>query len=347
MNFIRIIFYPLVYGYSLAVRIRNLFFDRNIFKARSVESKIISIGNINVGGSGKTPLVIYLAKLLKEKKKKVGVLSRGYMRKTTGYLLVSNGGKILTGVDQCGDEMFHTVSECMVPAAVSESRYKGAKRLIKETGVNVIIMDDGFQHRWIKRDMDILIFDQRFLIEKNFRTRTLLPAGNLREPFNNISRANLVVINRKFSDKSSLPADLKKYFYNKPVFTAHYKAIGFVDMVRQTEYGIEEFEGQKSLVIAGIARPFSFINILKQTKVDTQNRMLFPDHKHYTLKEVQKIRKEFYATNSHSVVTTQKDAVKLLKFKRELDDIDIFYLKIEMVFDEKDKFREFIFNHLN
>lgn len=337
----------MVYVYSLTIRIRNLFFDKNIFKALKVNAKVISVGNITVGGSGKTPLVIYLINYLKKKKINVGVISRGYMRKSVGYLLVSDGKKILTSVNECGDEMFHTVSECKVPAAVSENRYKGAKKLIRKTGINVVVIDDGFQHRWIKRDLDLLIFEQRFLIESSFQNRTLLPTGNLREWFDAISRADAVVINRKFSDKSDIPAELKKYFDIRPVFTAHYRAIGFVDMVRQTEYGIQEFEGQKSLVIAGIARPFSFINILKQTKVDTQNKLIFTDHKNYTLKEVQKIRKEYYATNSQSVVTTQKDAVKLLSFKKELDDIDIFYLKIEMVFDEEVKFTDFILNHLN
>jgi tetraacyldisaccharide 4'-kinase len=144
-----------------------------------------------------------------------------------------------------------------------------------------------------------------------------------------------------------IPTELEKYFNNKLVFTSYYKAIGFVDMRRKTEYGLREFEGQKSLVVAGIANPFSFLNILGQTKVDTQNKLIFVDHKDYSLKEVQRIRKEFYATNSYSVVTTQKDAVKLMKFAKELDDIDVFYLKIELKFDEADKFKNFILNHLN
>jgi tetraacyldisaccharide 4'-kinase len=347
MNSIRTLLYPLVILYSLSVRIRNRFFDKNIFKSRSVKAKVISVGNITVGGSGKTPLVIYLAGFLKKKKKKVGVLSRGYRRKSVGYLLVSDGKKILTGVDQCGDEMFHIVNECIVPAAVSESRHRGSKKLIKDTGVDTIILDDGFQHRWIRRDLDLLIFEQGFLTEKNLMNRILLPAGNMREPFDSVSRADAVILNRKFSEQHNLPDDLAEYFTDKPLFTSFYKAIGFVDMVRQTEYSISEFEGQQSLVVAGIARPLSFLNALKQTKVDTKNKMIFPDHKHYTLREVQRIRKEFYATNSHSVVTTQKDAVKLLKFKKELDDIDIFYLKIEIVFDDEKKFVDFILNRLN
>jgi tetraacyldisaccharide 4'-kinase len=347
MNNLRIILYPFVLVYAAVVNIRNLFFDKNIFKTKRVGAKVVSIGNISVGGSGKTPLVIYLANMLKEQNKKVGVLSRGYRRKTSGYKLVCDGEKILLSVDEAGDEMFHTVIECMIPAAVSENRYEGAAKLVSDTGIDVILLDDAFQHRWIHRDINILIFEQKFLNETNFPNHHLLPAGNMREGFEAAERADAVIINRKFTKEKNIPADLKKYFENKKVFTSYYKAIGFVDMTRKTEYGLREFEGQKSLVVAGIAKPFSFLNILGQTKVDTLNKLIFVDHKDYTLKEVQRIRKEFYATNSHSVVTTQKDAVKLMKYANEFDDIDIFYLKIELRLDEEDKFRNFILNHLN
>jgi tetraacyldisaccharide 4'-kinase len=347
MYLLRIILFPFVEVYSVVIRTRNWFFDKNVFKTKRVNAKVISVGNITVGGSGKTPLVIFLADLLKNEKKKVGVLSRGYGRRSSGYKLVSNGEKIFASVDEAGDEIFYTVNECKIPAAVSEDRYEGAERLIKQTGVSVVLLDDGFQHRWIHRDIDILIFEQKFLNEGDFPNHVLLPTGNLREPFDSVKRANAVVINRKFSSMTEIPDELKRYFETKETFTAYYKTIGFVDMKRKTLYGIEEFQEQKSLVVAGIAKPFSFLNILEQTKVDTQNKIIFVDHKNYSLKDVQKIRKEFYSTNSYSVVTTQKDAVKLMEYSRELDDIDIFYLKIELKLDEEKKFKEFILNNLN
>ena len=347
MYYLRIILFPFVAVYFLLIRIRKWFFEKNVFRSKHVDAKIISVGNITVGGSGKTPLVIFLANLLKEEKKKVGVLSRGYGRRTTGYQLVSNGEKIFASVDEAGDEIFYTVNECKIPAAVSENRHKGATRLIRETGINVVLLDDGFQHRWIYRDIDILIFEQRFLSEVAFPNHFLLPTGNLREPFDAVKRADIIVINRKFSSKTDIPDKLKRYFEEKEVFTAYYKTIGFVDMKRKTEYETEEFREQKSLVVAGIAKPFSFLNILNQAKIDTQNKILFIDHKDYSLKDIKKIRKQFYATNSYSVVTTQKDAVKLMEYSKELDDIDIFYLKIELKLDEEEKFKRFILNSLN
>jgi tetraacyldisaccharide 4'-kinase len=110
-----------------------------------------------------------------------------------------------------------------------------------------------------------------------------------------------------------------------------------------TELSLEEFQGQKSLVVSGIATPFSFLNILRQSKVDTQNQLIFKDHKKYTYNDVQRIRQLFYSTNSHSVVTTEKDAVKLTKFAREMDDIDIYYLKIKFSLDDEEAFKGFIF----
>ena len=132
-------------------------------------------------------------------------------------------------------------------------------------------------------------------------------------------------------------------FKDKEVFTGYYKAIGFYDLKSNTHFSLDEFEGQKSLVVSGIARPFSFLNVLSQTKVDTENKLIFRDHKNYTHRNVQQIRKAFYATNSYSVVTTEKDAVKLTNFSRELDDIDIYYLKIKFQIDDEDSFNGFIF----
>ncbi|MGD1006165.1 MAG: tetraacyldisaccharide 4'-kinase [Ignavibacteriaceae bacterium] len=347
MKTLRYILYPLVPVYAVLMEIRNWFFDKKVFKSKKVNAKIISVGNITVGGSGKTPLVIYLSNLLKKEGRKVGVLSRGYGRKSKGYVLVSKGHQILTSVDLCGDEIYHTALECKIPAAVSENRVLGAKLLIKETGVDTIVLDDAFQHRWIERDANVLICEQRFLHNFSIMSQSLLPSGVMRESFSSIKRADAVIINRKFSGKMEIPDRLKKYFKGKKIFTAYYKAIEFVDIKKRTHYKIEEFEGQKSLVVSGVANPYSFVTALEQNNVDTQNRIIFKDHKDYATKEIQRIRKEFYETNSQSVVTTEKDAVKLSKYSKELDDIDIFFLKIELELDETERFREYLNNMFN
>ena len=160
---LKILLSPATIVYFFIVRVRNYLFDKGIFKAKKVNAEIISIGNITVGGSGKTPAVIYTAQVLKNAGKKAGILSRGYRRKSKGYMLVSDGINLKTTVDECGDEMYLLSMECKLPAAVAERRVSGANKLIRDSGVEVIILDDAYQHRWIHRDLDILMFDQRFL----------------------------------------------------------------------------------------------------------------------------------------------------------------------------------------
>jgi tetraacyldisaccharide 4'-kinase len=347
IKFLKIVLSPLVFVYSFGINLRNYFFNKGYFKSERVNAKVISIGNITVGGSGKTPAVIYITELLKTNGVKSGILSRGYRRKSRGYILVSDGSKQLANIDECGDEMYLASNECSVPAAVAEKRVPGAKMLIKDTEVGAIVLDDAFQHRWIERDLNLLIFDQRFLLKENSLEQKLLPLGAMRESFSAVERADAIIINRKFSDKQKLPESINEKLSGKRTFTARYEPKGFYDVKNHHFYEMEEFQGQKSLVVCGIAKPYSFLRILELNNIDFTNKILLPDHKYYNHKEVQEIRKAFYDTNSYSVLTTQKDAVKLNKFSTELDDIDIFYLKIDLVFDDKKEFDEMILNTIN
>ena len=193
----------------------------------------------------------------------------------------------------------------------------------------------------------MLVCEQKFLLSRNFLVKNLFPTGNRREPFTSIKRADVVIINQEIFYEENIPEDLQKYFDGKKIFKANYMAIGFVDIKRKVDHPIEEFKGQKSLLVSGIADPFSLIKVLDQNEVNTENRMIFVDHKNYSNKEIQSIRKKFYSTNSHSVITTQKDAVKLVGFSKEFDDIDIFYLKIKIVMSDELSFSKFILDKLN
>ncbi|HEX2867673.1 MAG TPA: tetraacyldisaccharide 4'-kinase [Ignavibacteriales bacterium] len=346
MLLLRIILFPLSPLYRWVIWLRNYLFDRGIYKSEKVDAKVISIGNITVGGSGKTPAVILVTDILKKAGKKVGVLSRGYGRRSKGYRLVSEGSEIQTEVSACGDEIYLTAMECSVPAAVSEKRVQGARRLIEDTDVEVIVLDDAFQHRWIDRDLNILVFDNSFLLKSGGMDQNLLPVGLMREPFSAVRRADAVIVNRKFSGIGFLPPQLRLYFEKKKVFYAFYRTAGFFDVKSRSYYDVQDFTGQKSLVISGIANPLSFLNVLRQASIDTENQLIFRDHKDYTLRDIQDIRKAFYATNSQSVITTQKDAVKLSRFSKELDDIDIYYLKIEMDIENRAEFEEFLLNKI-
>jgi len=334
ITFFKILFSPLSFIYGFVIFLRNYLFDKNIFKQRKVNAKIISVGNLTVGGSGKTPAVISLIKMLKPESK-VGVLSRGYGRKTSGYLLVRDNDKFLQNVDAAGDEIYLVADECKIPAAVSEKRFEGATKFLKDVDLDIIVLDDAYQHRWIHRDLNILIFDQRFLRKNNSIEKNLLPLGIMREGFRSVNRADLIIINRKFSAKQNIPSQLWKYLLNRKLFYAYYFANGIVDVKTHQVYPLNDFGGQNSLVVCGIAKPFSFIKALEDSNINTRNKIVFKDHKDYNIKEIELIRKKFYETNSHSVLTTQKDAVKLSEFSNELDDIDIYYLKIEMKFEDE------------
>ncbi len=340
IDLIKILIFPFVLFYSFGISLRNKLFDGGIFKTEEVEAKVISIGNLTVGGSGKTPTVIYVTKLLKEEGIKTGILSRGYRRKTKGYLFVSDGRKMNADVEKTGDEIYLAARECGVPAAVAEKRLEGAKRFLNDAPLEAIVLDDAYQHRWIHRDLNILMFDQRFLIKINKMEQRPLPSGQMREPFSSIERADIIVVNRKFADKKTIPDKILRAFGNLPVYYAYYKPKGLFDVKNDKHYELSEFEGQKSLVVCGIARPYSFLHILENNKINIDNKLLFVDHKYYSEREVHKIRKAFYDTNSHSVLTTQKDAVKLSKYSKELDDIDIYYLKIEIEFENKIDFND-------
>jgi len=347
LKYLLVILSPLAVLYSAIISFRNFLFNKGIFREQIVKAKIISVGNLTVGGSGKTPTVIYILKLLKKNDINVGVLSRGYGRNSKGFKLVSDGNKLLLSVSESGDEIVQVAEECKVPAAVAEKRILGAKRLIAETGVKAIVLDDAYQHRWIARDLNILVFDQRFLMKRNSIEQKVLPLGRMRESFSSINRADIILINRKFNEKRQLANNFRELMVGKKVFFSNYASSGLIDVKNQHFYSINEFEGQKSLVVCGIARPFSFLKILEDSKINIQNRMLFQDHKEYNIKEIQQIRKKFYETNSFSVITTEKDFVKLKEFTKELDDIDIYYLKIELQIENADEFNKEILNVIN
>ncbi|HOM65802.1 MAG TPA: tetraacyldisaccharide 4'-kinase [Ignavibacteriales bacterium] len=346
MKILAYILWPLSMIYSLIMNIRNFMFDKEIFKATKIDKKVISIGNIHVGGTGKTPAVIYLVEYFQKFNFKPAVLSRGYKRKSKGYVLVSDGFCITKDVEKVGDEIYLTAKETNCAAAVCEKRVIGAKKLIEDTNPDVIILDDAFQHRWIKRDLDIVLIDANTLVSNDIRNKLVLPAGYLRESFKNIKRADIVIINHKFYnldiEKVKEKIDKIPYLAGKLILHSHYKVENIVDLKFNSEYSLEEFIGQKALAVSGIANPESFFNILENNNLHITEKLIFTDHKNYTQDDIEQIRQKFYSTNSTCVITTQKDFVKLSNFQQELDDIDFFFIKIKMHIKEAEKLNKFL-----
>lgn len=346
LDLLRFVLLPFVPIYYSVILIRNFLFDTNFFKARKVNAFVIAVGNLTVGGSGKTPLSQYIIHLLKKNNINVGVVSRGYGRKSKGYHLVSDGKNILADVNIAGDEMHLIVSECNVPAAVSEDRVEGAAKLIEQCNVDVVVLDDAFQHRWIARDLNFLLFDQPFWMRSSRLKKLLLPSGNMREPISSLKRADAVIFNKKFMSDQVSFSDLTENF-GKQIFEANYVYDCFIDVKTGEVYHHEEFRNHKVLIVSGIAYTHSFLNALHNLQIDTKAKLTFRDHQDYDQSDIEKIRKEFYASNAHCVITTQKDAVKLLHFKKELDDVDIYFLKIKMNFKQSEEFENYILQKIN
>jgi tetraacyldisaccharide 4'-kinase len=342
LDVVRLLALPFAPLYWAAVAIRNALFDLGAFKSRRVGAPVVAVGNLTTGGSGKTPTTTYVLELLRRNGVRAGALSRGYGRSTRGYRPVSDGARTYGDVTHSGDEMWQIAAETGAPAAVCEDRVEGAERLIAETGVEAIVLDDAFQHRWIARDVNLLVIERRLLRPETRLRRLPFPTGDMREPFSSAKRADAIVVNHKFAERDRLTEKWRRRFEPTPIFYAHYEAIGFVDVKTNRFYDKSEFYEERGLIVGGLAYPRSFVRALATMRVETGNRLFFRDHKDYDAGDVEEIRKKFYATNAHSVLTTQKDAVKLARFSDELDDVPIFYLKIEMKFEEPDAFERFM-----
>ncbi len=347
LKLLKILLLPASILFGVVVRLRNFLFDKNIFKSAGVPVKVFSVGNVTVGGTGKTPTVIYLVKLLQRLGKIPGILSRGYGRETKGFKLVFDGSELFCNVNECGDEIILEVQNTNAPAAVCEDRVEGARKLLSKTEIDSLVLDDAFQHRKIKRDVDIVLLDQDFITGGSLLDSFPLPSGLLRESFAGLKRANVIIVNRKFAGKEKIPNRISNLLKGKKVFFAHYEIDGFYDVKNSKFLSSEYFVGQKSLVVSGIAKPDSFLDTLKSVEIDITNKLIFKDHKNYEIKDIQMIRKQFYETNAYSVITTEKDAVKLINYSKELDDIDIYFIRIKLVLENENEFEKFLKLNLN
>lgn len=302
---------PFSWLYGLGVRFRNQLFELGILKSKSYKTPVISVGNITVGGSGKTPHVEYIVRLLKNELK-VAVLSRGYKRKSKGYVLANNSTTML----EIGDEPYQMKRKFNdIYVAVDKNRCAGIEHLTtdEETkDTEVILLDDAFQHRYVTPGINILLIDYHRLIIYD----KLLPAGRLREPQSGKSRADIVIITKcpkdlKPMEYRVLTKAMDLYPYQGLFFTSidygHLKAIFFND-----EKPLDSLSNQTNvLLVTGIASPKQLTTDLKQYGCNITS-MAFDDHHLFTNKDIQRINDMFEAMPSPKIIiTTEKDASRL------------------------------------
>ncbi len=283
---------PLTPFYMAAVAAKNVAFDRGWTKARQLRRPVISVGNISVGGSGKTPFVIYLAKLLSQQGVHVDVLSRGYGRSSDAVERVDPSGN----ADRFGDEPLLIAQAAHVPVYVGASRYAAGLLAEREdTATAVHLLDDGFQHRKLVRNVDIV------LIHRSDFRETLLPAGRLREFLSALKRASLLVLREEDAD---LEAQLKQCGIEKPIWW----------MTRSTT--VPENTG-RALAFCGIAHPVEFFRSLQASGTEIAATHAFRDHHVYSSVDIQEL---LWSAQSHAVdtfLTTEKDFVRLSPGLRE------------------------------
>lgn len=359
MNFLDIIkillLWPFSLLYWLIVEMRTFGYKNGLIRSHKASIPVISIGNIAAGGTGKTPMAIYIAQLLMDKGRQVAVLSRGYKRKTTlrqcsgqesshrcsgvpllrqkrkiNPLVVSDGLSVLCLADEAGDEPFLMASRLLgtkeKPGAlviVGKDRVAGAEKAV-ELGAQVIILDDGFQHLRLKRDLDIVLLDN----QKPYDNGWLLPAGMLRESKSALRRSEVIALTRCGAEKQKaesrrqkinpsaeftlrITEGLRARMQNAKctIFETRHKTgqpYGFGD--RSTP-GREALKNSRVLLFSGIARPESFEQSVRQAGLSFTTHLKYPDHHHYSQDQLKQIAGK--AQGCDYLLTTEKDAVKL------------------------------------
>ncbi len=317
MNFLRKILFPLAFLYWLITFIRNWLYDISVFKSYSFDVPIIAVGNLSVGGTGKTPQIEYLIRLLSEKYH-VAVLSRGYKRLSKGFVLADN----LATANSIGDEPFQFFSKFpTIQVAVDANRKKGIEKLLQlQNKPEVILLDDAFQHRKVKAGFYILLTAYDDLFCDDF----ILPFGNLRESALGKKRADMIIITKCPYDLSELAQQniKEKLQVKQPVY---FTTIQYDECVygNKNSMHVETLKSESKLLIAGIAKPKLFFDFLKS---ETDETLVFPDHHQFSKQDCEHILAK---AKERKIITTEKDFVRLNGL---LPNEQLYYLPIKAVF---------------
>ncbi len=305
VRIIHFILIPFSWLFELVVLMRNWMYDRNMLAIHDVGIPVISVGNLTVGGTGKTPVVIFIADRLMHAGKKVSVVSRGYKRRSNGPVLVSDGKNILTDSKNGGDEPVEIAQRFPgVVIGVDEKRSRIARRIVEEFHPDVMIMDDGFQHRALKRDYDIVIVSAR----QNPMKTAMLPAGRRRESLHSLKRASMVIITK--SENAMMTESLRQHireFTKAPIAACSFKPVFVHDHSRSINIKLDEVKGKKCVAFCGVGEPESFFQSVIGIGISTTNRVIFSDHHHYTISESEDIIGLGKNNKCDFILTTEKD----------------------------------------
>ncbi len=340
---------PLSWLYGFLVRFRNFLFDTKLLKSESFDIPIISIGNLTVGGTGKTPHTEYMIGLLK--KFEVAVLSRGYKRQTSGFVLAKKDSSSL----EIGDEPRQIKAKFQdIPVAVDGNRRRGIKNLLKEfKTLDVVVLDDAFQHRYVAPSLSIVLMDYSRPIYND----TMLPSGNLREHISSLKRANVVIVTKTPEDikpieKRVVSKQLDLYPFQSLFFSR--LKYGKLQPVFQNSraFSHKEFtNGDLGVVLlTGIASPKPLVQHLEKYSEKVEH-LIFPDHYTFKAKDIKlaHAKMEKLGYSKRLIITTEKDAIRMLDMKDFPKEVknDIYFIPIEIEFlEDQDNFDETVISLL-
>ncbi len=321
MRFLRHILWPLAIIYGIITSIRNFLYNHNYFRSHTFSIPVIAVGNLSVGGTGKTPMVEYLIRLFSDSHK-VAVLSRGYKRKSKGFILANTN----TTAEELGDEPFQYFSKFKnILVAVDTQRKNGIEQLLRlPQKPEIILLDDAFQHRKVKANFYILLTAYSDLFTDDF----MLPVGNLREVKSGAQRAQAVVVSKCPNELSE-----KKQTKIKQAIQKHTSAPVFFSTIAYDSYlwngtqkiALTDLAEETVLSVAGIAKPKPFFDYL-QSKIQQINCLTFADHHDFTANEIAHILQQ---ANGKKIITTEKDFMRL---QGKIPSEQLFYLPIQTQF---------------
>ncbi|MFW5897742.1 MAG: tetraacyldisaccharide 4'-kinase [Halanaerobium sp.] len=336
---IRFVLFLLSIFYAQLAKIRSVLYKNNILKKKEAEVPVISVGNITTGGTGKTPFTAFLAEELKSDYR-IAVISRGYgaCQDVEEPFLIKDKKQLYAGAAQAGDELFMLARRNNNLIFIrSANRYQGTK-LAVEHGVDLILLDDGFQHYQLKRQADIVLIDA----EKPFSNNKVLPAGLLREPFAALKRADLFLLNRSENVDFTQIKELEKSLNilspaNEGVFKAETSLEGCVSVASQEEESTDFLKEKKVFAFSGIGSPEAFVKSIESAGAEVVSYRIFKDHYNYQKEDLLTLLDQYSASEADLILTTEKDAVKLFDFAEMIGELPFYYLRISLAIEDQEK----------
>lgn len=334
---------PLGFLYAAAMKARASLYQRGIFRTHKIDAPVISVGNITTGGTGKTPLVEWIARELARQERRVCILTRGYGRANSSErVVVSDGREVFADARQGGDEPLLLAENLKGLAAVvaDADRVSAARWAIKNLQTEVFVADDAFQHMRLARDLNIVTIDAT----NPWGNGHLLPAGMLREPRSALRRADCTVIKLQMSvslsQRAGLESEVKRLNGNRPVFYSLMGITGFIEPSGNRELTCDQLKQMPVVAFCALGNPESFFKQLDRDQYLILATRSFPDHHYYTQLEIDALVKEASGLAAEALITTEKDAVKLRALNFSLP---CYIAKVEFeILGERDEFQGLI-----